>query len=405
MLRALLLFLPSIECLLLSPRTPPPALPLSRTAKAAVPRAAVSAAFGDAVNLRAASVATLASLVLMTSPMAAHAKGGGHGGGGGHSSSHSSHSSHSVRTLRSYHGTTRSSRRSSRSRGRTAGLSSSSSTHHSSTASPPPPIVLYPDKSAAQRESGFYCPANLPRTGERVNIQPEMPGAPTRKATVIASQQATHTALYGNSGSTLQPVPGFESDCSVTVQYDDGTTETVSAAEQPLSASAELAQNVGLGGAYLLYGALVSMDDGDSAWDSALDRQDDLLNELAASNFEGPPLARPVSGDYWGASDESDEGDQAVRTTLAFNGDGTITGRGIDGVDGSYRITSGRWGARRRDDVSNPTVVWTEVYDEGFEVAVEGRYDESTATIKAAFTSSRGVRGRFKLKPKPSVFW
>lgn len=263
--------------------------------------------------------------------------------------------------------------------------------------------MLYPDKSAAQRENGFYCPANLPRTGERVNVQPENPGMPTRMATVITSQQATHTALYGASGSTLQPVPGFESDCSVTVQYDDGMTETVSAAEQPLSASAELAQNVGLGSACLLYGALLSMDDGDSVWDSAMDRQHDLLDELAASKFEGLPMARPVSGDYWGASDESDEGDQAVRTALAFSRDGTITGRGTDGVDGSYRITRGRWGSRR-DDVSTPTVVWTEVYDEGFEVAVEGRYDESTATIKATFTSSRGVRGRFELKPKPSVF-
>merc|ERR1719230_2353793 len=50
-------------------------------------------------NLQAAGVATLAGLVLLSSPMPAHAKGGGHGGGGGgHSSSH--HSS-SRRTLHS----------------------------------------------------------------------------------------------------------------------------------------------------------------------------------------------------------------------------------------------------------------------------------------------------------------
>ena len=46
-------------------------------------------------------------------------------------------------------------------------------------------------------------------------------------------------------------------------------------------------------------------------------------------------------------------------------------------------------------------MVWTEVYDKGFTVAVLGSYDRSTAQIKASFISSRGVVGRVVLKPDP----
>jgi len=272
--------------------------------------------------------------------------------------------------------------------------------------------VLYPDKSAARRENGYYCPANLPRPGERVYVEQEDPALPKRKATVVSSQVASQTSLYDSRGSVLQrsvlqPVPGFESDCTVSVQYDDGMMERVSAAEQPVPAAVEYAEAVYW--TALVVGRLaleLDIDGGDRAWDSAKDRRDELLEEMSAvRRVEGRPLAPPLSGEYWGASDESDAGDQAVRTTLTFNDGGTITGRGIDGVDGSYRITRGRWGALRdQADGAKPTVTWTEVYDEGFEVVVEGRYDESAAKIKADFTSSRGVRGMFELKPKPSVF-
>jgi len=236
---------------------------------------------------------------------------------------------------------------------------------------------------------------------------------PKRKATVISSQVASQSTLYGSSGSglhgsVLQPVPGFESDCTVSVQYDDGMIDSVSAAQQPVPVAVEVAEYTMLAGYFVftvMYGS-GSGDSGDSAWASAKDRRDELLDEMdQVRRVDGPPSALPLSGEYWGASDESDEGDQAVRSTLVFKRDGTITGRGVDGVDGSYRITRGRWGALRdQTDDSKPTVTWTEVYDEGFEVVVEGRYDESTARIKADFTSSRGIRGRFELKPKPSVF-
>jgi len=50
------------------------------------------------------------------------------------------------------------------------------------------------------------------------------------------------------------------------------------------------------------------------------------------------------------------------------------------------------------------TVGWIEEYDEGFQVVVEGFYNAETGKIEARFRSSRGVRGRFILVPKPSIF-
>ena len=338
-------------------------------------------------SLRAASAATLASVVLIASPMAVHAKGGGHGGGGGHGSSHhgsSHHSTSSRRTLRS-------------SRRRTSGPSSSSSSSRSSAlvdASPPPPMVLYPDASTARREHGYYCPA-LPQEGERVDIVGE---AKRQAATVISSSPASQASLYGAGavGELLQPVPGFETDCTITVRYDDGTMSTVSAAEQPRPFVVELSESLG---SVLGYGALATLAwwEDSSGWEEAEERQESLKLRLQHASTE----AAPRSGEYWGSSEESDEGDQAVRSTITFRGDGTLTGRGRDGVDGAYRL-NGRWGTLDGD--SHPTVAWIEDYDEGFEVAVEGTFDARKGKINARFTSSRGVSGAFALVLKPSIF-
>ena len=75
-----------------------------------------------------------------------------------------------------------------------------------------------------------------------------------------------------------------------------------------------------------------------------------------------------------------------------------------DGVDGAYRITQGAWGGRAAGAASGVELGWIEEYDEGFRVAVRGRYDAADGTIKARFTSSRGVSGTFVLAPKPSIF-
>jgi len=229
----------------------------------------------------------------------------------------------------------------------------------------------------------------MPRVGEKVDVQGGAPGY--RTATVISSTPATQASLYGNKGyAELQPVPGFDEACTVTVQYSDGTTGVLSAAEEPTP----LLPSVALIG---MYGALALWPEGGhDAWESAQKKQDDLLADL---NGAGEP---PPSGEYWGSSEESDEGDQAVRTTITFKPDGTVTGRGKDGVDGAYRITQVRWGVLGDD--TKVTVAWYEKYDEGFWVAVKGTCDARSGRIKARFTSDRGVSGSCELAPKPSIF-
>jgi len=377
-------------CFLVAPRQLP--------AQPVRPRAAASLALRD--DIKAAGVAVLTGLVLIASPLPAHAKGGGHGGGGhSHSSHHSSSSSSSSR--RTLHPLVRSSPRRSRSssRQRSSGYTSRSSTVVSS---PPPPIRLYPDASAARREDGFYCPASLPRPGERVDVLADSElNLPQRTATVISSQPASQASLYPYSGKLLQPIPKFESDCSVTVKFDDGTISTVLAAEQPKSLAEEVAPVLAYGGYIAAMTFLDGNDDDDGAWGRADERHEKLLESLDAKATQSGVDA-PLSGEYWGSSEESDEGDQSVRTKLTFGSNGSVTGRGRDGVDGSYKISQGRWGVL--DGQTKPTVAWIEDYDEGFKVAVKGSYDAGTGKIKARFTSSRGVGGSFELVPKPSIF-
>jgi len=373
----------------LAPR--PPHLPAASVRQ---PRAAVGAALpqrpiGD--GLGPVALAGLASLVLIASPMAASAKGGGHGGGG-HGGGGHSHSSHSSSSSRPVMHSSRTSRR--RSRDRSSGFSSSR-TYHSTTYASPPPVRLFPDEKLARQGEGFYCPASLPKPGERVDVQGAAPGYRTAK--VISSTPAMQSTLYyGKAGRVLSPVPGFEEDCTVTAQYSDGTTGTLSAAEEPAPLWQEVAPLVAYGA---VLGVTSGLPDGESAWASAEEEHEDLLAKLKASG----DATAPPSGEYWGKSEESDEGDQAVRSTISFRSDGTVTGRGKDGVDGAYRITRGRWGVR--DNGGKPTeVAWIEVYDEGFSVAVKGKYHPRSGTLKARFTSSRGVRGTFELAPKPSIF-
>ena len=100
------------------------------------------------------------------------------------------------------------------------------------------------------------------------------------------------------------------------------------------------------------------------------------------------PVQRPVSGQYTGDSNEDDQGDQAVVSNLKFGVDGSITGDGIDGVDGAYTL-SGRWAGDR--------CAWIERYRDGFEVAVTGTVERS-GDIFILFCSSRGISGSADLK-------
>ena len=99
-------------------------------------------------------------------------------------------------------------------------------------------------------------------------------------------------------------------------------------------------------------------------------------------------VQRPVSGQYTGDSDEDDAGDQAVVSKLKFGADGTITGDGIDGTDGTYTL-AGRWSGDR--------CAWIERYGDGFEVAVTGTVEKS-GDIFILFCSSRGISGSADLK-------
>lgn len=250
----------------------------------------------------------------------------------------------------------------------------------------------------------------MPQIGERIDIAPET-GTRYRTATVISNQPALQSSLYPGGDGKLQATPGFENaDCTLLVRYDDdGTTASVSAAEQP-TPYWQMAAGPLLYGGLLLPSFLPS--DGKSIWDNDREEHYELLEELEATSdelkkdarlpAESRQIQRPVSGEYWGASEETDEGDQAVRTTLKFSADGKISGRGKDGVDGAYRITSGRWGVNTSK--KRPTVAWVENYDEGFKVVVSGTYEPRTGKIKASFTSSRSVRGGFELAPKPEGF-
>jgi len=151
-------------------------------------------------------------------------------------------------------------------------------------------------------------------------------------------------SLYG---SELQYIPGFDADCSVTVQYDDdGTTETLSAAEkaQPLWLTEPLLE-LELYGGLMLMSSLGSSSTG--GWEAEKERHEAMAKELKPSFADTPTRpkgSRPQSGEYWGSSEESDDGDQAVRSTITFKSSGAVSGRGIDGEDGAYKITKGIWG-------------------------------------------------------------
>jgi len=249
----------------------------------------------------------------------------------------------------------------------------------------------------ARQEGGYYCPAEppLPKAGEK--LEPGTWGL-RRKATVVRS--SPQVSLYG---SQLQTIPGIDADCSVTVQYDDdGTTETLSAAEQaePLWLKYLDLEVVGAVYGWLALDSAITP----SLWEREQKRHQAMVDELNADESARPAGSCPKSGEYWGSSEESDDGDQAVRSTITFGAGGSVRGRGVDGEDGPYQIVRGVWGKRAGDKAHEVTVGWIEEYSEGFQVVVEGFYDEKTGKIEARFRSSRGVGGRFMLAPKPSIF-
>lgn len=116
-----------------------------------------------------------------------------------------------------------------------------------------------------------------------------------------------------------------------------------------------------------------------------------LMQELEEEVAEDPLVAKiekPASGVYSGETAEDDAGDQSARTTLKFDENGHVTGKGVDGVDGRYKINTGRWSGKR--------VAWIEEYDEGFNVALRGQVMKD-GSIRAMWASSRGIGGSVTL--------
>lgn len=262
----------------------------------------------------------------------------------------------------------------------------------------------------AREGGGLVCPAYLPKAGDKVDVV----GVGT--ATVLESRPALQSDLYPASPGMIsrrqQPLPaGLDEGCTLSVQYKDGTTDTISAAGPPKSEFEEAMDAAALPlvlGGYASLFALDSFSDGTSAGSRKFDEMETILLDVLGASTTGPEDPATVealaalSGEFWGGSEgETDGGDQSVRVTLRFERNGRITGRGRDGEDGSYTIRRGRW---VREDDGRLWVAWEEKYDEGFRAICIGHINAASGKVKARFASSRHVSGAFSLAKKPSVF-
>lgn len=244
----------------------------------------------------------------------------------------------------------------------------------------------------------MICPASLPQAGTKVDVD----GMGT--ATVLQSKPSALSGLYGGAPASMPLPPGFDDGCTLKIQYADGTTDVVSAAEAPPSAVDEALELAAIPAYLAVYGLpLLFPDSENDGYDEYESMKGSYEGQrmMGKSKVEPPDCLGEMSGEYWGGSEESDEGDQAIRVHLKFSKDGKITGRGRDNVDGSYKIASGYWQERPDGDMS---LHWKEVYDEGFDVICEGTYHAKSGKVDARFASSRGVSGSFKLAKKPSIF-
>lgn len=254
----------------------------------------------------------------------------------------------------------------------------------------------------------MICPATLPKVGDKVNIV----GAYGRSAKVLKSVPPLQLRLYGSADAQVLPT-GFDGGCTLEVQYADGTTDSVSAATAPMS---EFDEAMSVAAIPLYVAAQAALTCGfpsvGTNYDQARERLEAWLAEDDDATSGGPlhlatalaarqAEASELTGEYWGASAESDEGDQAIRVHLRLGANGSITGCGRDDADGSYKITIGRWAAAAGGVTR---LAWKEVYDEGFEAICFGEYDAASGKIEAKFSSSRNVGGSFTLAKKPSVF-
>lgn len=231
----------------------------------------------------------------------------------------------------------------------------------------------------------------MPKVGTKVDILGG-DGTLTRTATVLESQPAVQSALDDGRASLGL---SFDGGCALQVQYRDGTTDTVSLAKAPPSELEEFVVNAALPVAYVAFLAAPYLD-GPSAR-REYEQMRERLMEPRGESPSNPLNLRSLIGpwiEFQGGSSESDKGDQDIRVTLRLKRDGDVAGLGRDGVDGSYKITRGRWDVLPN---GNLQLAWEESYDEGFVAICEGEYDTISGEIRARFASSRSVSGSFTL--------
>merc|ERR1719274_381164 len=345
---------PANSTFLIVSRTP------SRAVRPVAPRAAVSATLSD--NFRIAGAAALASAVLLASPSAAMAKGGGHSSSHSSSSHSSSHSSSSHSSSRSSPSRSSSSRSSSSSSPRSSS-SRSSSSYSSSYSSP-----SRSSRSSTSSGSGSGSTYSYPRTRTRTVYTSPTYSSPT---TYYDYDYDAPSTVY----TSPEPVEVFPQSATDKA-FHDGLW------------AARLEAVVIAGGLYSLYDTVKPGFDGE---DEGEDDGIVFKEEHRTTDPLVAAIARPSDGRYEGRSAEDDDGDQSVVTHLTFLPNGTVKGWGEDGVDGRYVIKDGVW-STGGEGIAGGCVAWIEKYDEGFEVALRGQI-RADGAIRALWASSVGVGG------------